>query len=110
MPDSEKKICQNCKNNFVIEPEDFKFYEKISVPPPTFCPECRMVRRMSWRNERVLYKRKCDATGKDVISMFAPISPLTVYEHGYWWADNWDPRDYGKEYNFSKPFFIQLRE
>jgi len=26
---SETKTCQNCKQNFVIEPEDFKFYEKI---------------------------------------------------------------------------------
>lgn len=32
---SENKICQNCKTQFTIEPEDFKFYEKIKVPPPT---------------------------------------------------------------------------
>ncbi len=37
---SETKICQNCKQNFVIEPEDFDFYRKIDVPPPTWCPEC----------------------------------------------------------------------
>ena len=32
------KICQNCKQNFTIEPEDFTFYDKIKVPSPTFCP------------------------------------------------------------------------
>jgi hypothetical protein len=32
----ETKICQNCKKNFIIEPDDFGFYEKIKVPPPTF--------------------------------------------------------------------------
>lgn len=31
----ENRICQNCKNDFIIEPEDFVFYEKIKVPPPT---------------------------------------------------------------------------
>jgi len=25
---SETKTCQNCKNSFVIEPEDLLFYEK----------------------------------------------------------------------------------
>ncbi|MDI6602738.1 MAG: hypothetical protein QME57_01280 [Patescibacteria group bacterium] len=39
----EIKQCQNCKKEFVIEPEDFLFYEKIKVPPPTWCPECRMI-------------------------------------------------------------------
>ena len=106
----ETKTCQNCKKDFQIEPEDFKFYEKMQVPPPTWCPECRMVRRMTWRNERTLYKRKCDATGNEIISMFSTASPFTIYEHSYWWSDKWDPRDFGKGYNFSKPFFIQFRE
>ena len=102
----ETKQCQNCKKEFWIEPEDFKFYDKISVPPPTWCPECRMVRRMTWRNERVLYHRKSQATGKDIISMFAPDKPINVYEHDYWWSDKWDSLASGKEYDFSKPFFI----
>jgi hypothetical protein len=34
-------ICQNCKKDFTIELDDFRFYEKIKVPPPTFCPEYR---------------------------------------------------------------------
>ena len=36
----ETKICQNCKKDFIIEPEDFNFYEKIKVPLPTFCADC----------------------------------------------------------------------
>ncbi|MBI5220508.1 MAG: hypothetical protein HY978_01565 [Candidatus Liptonbacteria bacterium] len=39
---SEAKICQNCKTDFTIDPEDFDFYRKIDVPPPTWCPECRV--------------------------------------------------------------------
>jgi len=33
---SEKRICQNCKRELIIEPEDFEFYQKIKVPAPTF--------------------------------------------------------------------------
>ncbi|OGZ01366.1 MAG: hypothetical protein A2946_03525 [Candidatus Liptonbacteria bacterium RIFCSPLOWO2_01_FULL_53_13] len=107
---SEKRSCQNCQSEFTIKPEDFDFYGKIKVPPPTFCPECRAVRRMTWRNERTLYKRKCDATGKDIITMFAPESGLKVYERDYWWSDDWDQLNSGREYDFSKPFFVQYRE
>ena len=41
---SEIRQCQNCKQDFTIEPDDFGFYEKIKVPPPTFCPLCRAQR------------------------------------------------------------------
>ncbi|MCX6721031.1 MAG: hypothetical protein NT026_00265, partial [Candidatus Staskawiczbacteria bacterium] len=106
----ETRQCQNCKQDFVIEPEDFDFYEKMKVPAPTFCPECRIVRRMTWRNERTLYHRKCDATQKDIITMFAPEQPLVVYERDYWWSDKWDQLASGRDYDFLKPFFQQFRE
>src|SRR3989338_7079001 len=106
----ETKICQNCKQNFVIEPEDFQFYEKVKVPPPTFCPECRMMRRMAWRNERALYKGVCKATGKQIITCFAPDSGMTVYDRDYWWSDAWDAFDFGEEVDFSRPFLKQFSE
>ncbi len=105
----ETKNCQNCKKDFVIEPEDFNFYEKIKVPPPTFCPECRMQRRMAWRNERTLHRNKCAKTGKSLISCFSTDSPFTVYERDIWWGDSWDPIAFGIDYDFSKPFFGQFR-
>ena len=109
---NETRQCQNCKQNFVIEPEDFNFYEKIKMPPPTFCPECRTVRRLCWRNEMSLFKRKCDAPGHDeiLISFLPPEEKLTVYCANSWWGDSWDPLSYGKEYDFSKPFFEQWKD
>lgn len=29
----ETKQCQNCEQEFTIEPDDFNFYRKIDVPP-----------------------------------------------------------------------------
>jgi len=106
---AENKTCQNCKRNFTIEPEDFLFYEKIKVPPPTFCPECRMQRRMAWRNERTLHRNKCGKSGQSVISCFSKDSPFTIYERDIWWGDDWNPLNFGQKYNFSKPFFTQFR-
>lgn len=109
---SENKICQNCKGDFTIEPDDFGFYEKIQVPPPTFCPECRIIRRMVWRNEHNLYRRPCMTKEgiKDLISNYHPRVPFPVYEQDYWWSDAWDAFDYGQDYDFDKPFFAQLKE
>src|SRR3990167_5272362 len=86
-PMTQNKTCQNCKSQFVIEPEDFDFYKKISVPPPTFCWLCRAQRRMAWRNERTLYKRKSDYSQKDIFSAFAQEAPVKVYEKDVWISD-----------------------
>ena len=108
--DSETKNCQNCKKDFVIEPDDFLFYEKMKVPAPTFCPQCRARRRFAARDFRVMYKRKCDWSGEDIFSIFPQSSPYKVYERGVWWSDKWDAIEYGQDYDFSRPFFEQLKE
>ena len=105
---TETRICQNCRNNFTIEPEDFKFYEKIKVPPPTFCPRCRLQRRLAFFNIFNLYERECDLCKKKTISTHPKDSPYIVYCPPCWWSDNWDPLDYGRDYDFSKPFFEQF--
>src|ERR1700687_3598884 len=104
---AETKTCQNCKASFMIEPDDFAFYEKIKVPSPTWCPDCRMLRRLLWRNERILYKRQCKAPGhsEGLISIFPEDTSHPVYDQEYWWSDDWDASTYGREYDFSKPFF-----
>lgn len=105
----ETKNCQNCKQDFVVEPDDFLFYEKIKVPPPTFCPECRMVRRLIWRNERSLYKRECGLCKKTLISMYKD-DGVPVYCSECWNGTDWDQFVNAKDYSFEKPFFDQLRE
>src|SRR3989338_5808638 len=107
---SENKICQNCKNDFIIEPDDFGFYEKIKVPPPTFCPGCRSQRRLAWRNDLVLYNRICDLCKKSVITIYSKESGITVYCNKCWWSDKWDFLAYGQDYDFSRTFFEQLKE
>ncbi len=107
---TQTKTCQNCKQEFVIEPEDFAFYERIKVPPPTFCPECRFIRRFTWRNERTLYKRTCDLCRNAIISMHPADAPFPVYCRECWYSDKWDAADYGRAYDFSRPFFAQFSE
>lgn len=108
---SETKTCQNCKKDFCVESDDFSFYEKIGVPAPTFCPECRLQRRFALRNERSFYRMQCPLCQKNIISTYSPESPVQiVYCPVCWWSDTWDPLEYGREYDFSKTFFEQYFE
>lgn len=101
-------ICKNCSASFEITDQDLKFYKKMDVPPPTFCPDCRLQRRLIWRNEYRICKRKCDLCKKDFISFYNQDSPYTVYCQNCWWSDNWDPKKYSEEINFEEPFFTQF--
>ncbi len=107
---NEVKNCQNCKQDFVIDSEDFSFYQKIQVPPPTFCPECRMIRRMMWRNVRSLYKCACGMCGKSLVSMYPDTDTAPVLCTDCFNGDAYDQFAHAKDYDFSKTFFEQLRE
>ena len=70
----QTKQCKHCGISFDITDKDLEFYDKVSpvfngkkclIPTPTFCPNCRQQRRRSFRNERKLYKKKCDLSGKN---------------------------------------------
>ncbi|MBN2095991.1 hypothetical protein JW752_01170 [Candidatus Peregrinibacteria bacterium] len=102
--------CKQCQSSFDVTDQDRKHYQKIGVPEPTLCPDCRQQRRACFRNERNFYHRKCDATGKEMVSMYRPEIKTMVYGPSYWWGDGWDPLEYGKDFDFSRPFFEQFRE
>ena len=106
----ETRNCQNCKTNFNIEPDDFSFYEKMKVPPPTWCPECRQNARILHRNFKTLYKRPSSKSGKMIVSMYNPDVLFPVYDIGEWWGDDWDPMDYGRDIDWERSLFEQMHE
>lgn len=102
--------CKQCSVQFEVTPEDKRFLDMFKMPDPTMCFDCRNQRRMAFYNRRKLYKRKCDLTGKDTISVMSPDKPFKVYNVRDWFSDKWDPIDYGRDFDFNRPFFEQFRE
>lgn len=111
--------CTHCFAPFEVTDEDRAFFEKVAptiggirqdIPPPTHCPLCRYQRRLAFRNERTLYHRKCDLTGKSMISMHPADTPFPVYHISEWLTDQWDPKTYGREVDFTRPFLVQFAE
>ncbi len=45
-----------------------------------------------------------------MITAFHPDLPYKTYKQEVWWSDKWDPKSYGREYDFSRSFFEQYHE
>ncbi|MBU0578173.1 hypothetical protein KJ742_05075 [Patescibacteria group bacterium] len=102
--------CKNCNTGFDITQSDKEIYGQLAVPEPTLCPDCRNKRRMAYRNDRSFYRDKSDLSGKSMISLYAPGRPYKVYLSTEWYSDNWNPLDFGRDFDFSRPFFEQFEE
>lgn len=109
--------CHISGEEFIVTDTDLEFYDKISpvfagrkflIPPPTLCPRERERRRLTYRNENALYKRKSSLSGIPIISFFNEKSPYVVFSREEWWSDKWDPLDYGKNFDFGRGFFEQF--
>jgi len=107
----EEKKCNKCNSDFILEQDDFSFYEKMKVPVPNICPDCRFKIRAQWRNEMTLYSgQKCGLCQKNILTMYNPKSPYTIYCYECFYSEKWDPKDYAMDYDRSRPFFDQMKE
>ncbi len=115
--------CLECLTSFEIGKDEKDFLKKINfrygdeivyLPEPVMCPECRSQNRTAHRNEQYLYHRKSDFSGKQLISLYpekAPLGkPYKIYTQDEWNSDKWDPLEYGRDFDFSRPFFEQFAE
>ena len=109
MPDISIK-CRKSGKEFIVTDQDQQFYKRIDVPLPTLCPEERMKRRVSFRNDKNFYKRDCDLCKKSFVTIYSPDKKYPVYCNDCFWSDKWDPRDFGMEFDFNRPFFEQFKE
>lgn len=118
-PITRRKFCSASKEYFPVFASEREFYEKVSpvfaskkynIPTPTLSPRERERRRMARRSERNLYKRTCDFSWETIISMFDAKVPFPVYRNKYRWSDAFDPLAYGRDMDYSRPFFEQMHE
>lgn len=107
---TETRTCASCQASFTIEPEDFAFYQKMQVPSPTWCPTCRLQRRLAFSNEWHVFQTPNAKDGTLAFSSISPASKAKIYANDDWFSDSWDPLSYGKAYDFSRPFFEQFKE
>lgn len=109
MPDIDLK-CKATGREFSVSQWAQDFLKKMDLPLPDLCPDERHRRRLSHRNERKIYRDTCDLTGESIISLYSDEKPFKVYSQKAWWGDEWEATDYGRDFDFSRPFFEQFYE
>ncbi len=102
------KTCIKCNIEFNLDQDDLSFYEKMKVPVPEVCPDCRFKMRAMWRNETSLYTGSCSVSGESIITMYNSKNKYNVVSHNYYSSDMWDGYQYSFTYDYNKSFFEQL--
>ncbi len=114
-----KITCERCAKDYVINDKHIKAYDdfspvinwkKYTIVPPSICPDCSEQIRLSFRNKRNLYRRKCDFSWKDILSLYSPDKEVKVFDKDIWWSDKWSALDYWQVFDEDNTFFEQLKD
>lgn len=115
---AEEKKCKVCAELFSIFQDEIDFIDKISpkingqvyqLPKPSQCPDCRQRHRLSFFNERNLYKRKSDFSEEMMVSMYSPDKDIKVYTQKEWWGEAFEGVSFGRTYKLWIDFFAQFQ-
>ena len=89
--DATKEIfaCTACSKNYRIIPDELSFYQKLAIPLPRTCPDCRHQSRFAARGPNRLWHRECmcdlfthDHSGicsNEFETSYSPESPEILY-------------------------------
>ncbi len=115
--------CTLCGDAYTFTDDEQAFLKKmtftfgpksVDLPEPTECPDCRLMGRTCHRNERFLYRRTSDKSGQSMVSLYHknPVDgqKFVIWDQEEWRSDDWDPLSYGRDFDFSRPFFEQFKE
>ena len=106
----EKRICKFTNREFTITKQEKKAYERFGMPLPDIYPDERHRYHFSYSNPLTLYWAKEVRTGKKILSGFDPTDHPTIYDGSFWMSADFDAREYGRDFDFSRPFFDQWKE
>ncbi len=79
---SNKGECnEQCTEAFKIVPDELSFYQRMNLPLPRLCPNCRHYNRLKQRNPLKLWHRHCMKPGcpNEFETSYAPERPEIVY-------------------------------
>lgn len=109
-PPMTQSRCIECGATFLPSAAEQTFLRKMQLPHPSSCPRCRQRTRCAHINQLNLFRRRCDATGEQLLSHYPPQLQVPVFSQPHWWSDTFDGCDFGRDFDFSRPFFPQLAE
>ncbi|MCX6807988.1 MAG: hypothetical protein NTZ80_04315 [Patescibacteria group bacterium] len=101
-----RKICVQTGLEFTISDQEMNLRKKLNVAgEPETSPTFRLMQLGAFWQSWNLHHRKCDKTGRDIISVFRPDCPYPVW-HKDEWIKNANPPSI--EFNQNQPVFDQM--
>ncbi len=100
-------ICKCCGNNFDVS-NALNHASVHGISGLNYCKLCSWKRKLAFENEYNVYKRKCDATGKQIVSVYDEGTLFPVYDRQYWISDDWNLPE--MDYDESRSFLEQYLE
>jgi hypothetical protein len=96
--------CRLTGQEFIVSPFEKKLREEFGFPDPDMLPHFRIRHLMAFWPHWALHKRKCDKTGKEIISIFRPDCAYPVWHKDEWYSSANPPSE---NFNFEEAFFPQ---
>ena len=106
------KICKNkiCQQEYRIFSEDLAQLKLYGIDAiPEYCPLCRHRQRALFIPGYSLHSRLSSKSNQKIYSIYSEQAAFPVYTAEEWWSDDWNPKDYGRDFDFNVGFFPQYQ-
>lgn len=114
------QVCKVTKESFKIteaEQDHIRKFESLhpllnvgDIPLPTIHPQENIRQMQSYVTLTALFNAKSSISGKELITRYNPQLGYRMCTYDEFWSDVVDNTKYGKEYDFSRPFFDQVND
>ena len=104
------KQCQTCGNDFVLTKDDTAFLGSMNLPEAKECHLCIWKHLLSFWVFGKFRKTQSALSGKSIITTFSEAAPFPIYSRDEWVSDEWEPLDYGRQYDSSRSFLEQVSD
>jgi hypothetical protein len=106
----QRRTCPISGLPFESTEQERALYETFDLPVSDMHPILRFVTRFAHGNNWSLYWAVDARTGKKLLSCYDPKEFPKIVDHAYWMSADFDTRDYGRPFDFSRGFFEQYFE
>ncbi|MBI4600127.1 hypothetical protein HY732_04395 [Candidatus Uhrbacteria bacterium] len=103
-------ICPITGLSFEHHELEKRHYERFGLPVPNIHPIARRIQKLAFVNAWDLYWATDARTGKKILSWYDPAEHPVIYDRTYWMSNDFDARDCGRSFDFSRSFFDQYFE
>lgn len=107
---SQVRTCHISGQKFFVSDQEEEYCRSQNIPLPNISPIERIRAVTSFDNCLHLYNGQCAWTKESILTTLPPELGHITYNPDVFIGSEWDPLSYGRDYDFSRPFFDQFTD